>query len=69
MITCGRRWTPEEIVRNVSKQLNVAQRDIDNFDFNSLNLSLIDEVGQSTTIDDLRKLSDGNKVLVEVSNK
>lgn len=24
MITCGRRWTPEEIVRNVSKQLNVA---------------------------------------------
>ena len=36
--------------------MNVAQREIDSFEVGSLSLSLIDEVGATTGIDDLRRL-------------
>ncbi len=47
--------------------MNVNQREVDSFEVSSLSLSLIDEVGATTGIDDLRRLQDGQKILIEVA--
>ena len=67
IFTCERYWSKSQVLNSVCQQLSIPQREKDQYDPNTVSLSLL-LPSQSQTIQDFEGLEDGQKVLVEVKS-
>jgi len=68
MFTCERFWSKSDVLDNVCKELNIPQREKDQYLPQTVELFRLNG-DQAATINDFESLQDGQKVLVDVQQK